>query len=776
MKHPDEKNMSNMDMKHDDHDMSGMDMKHDDHDMTGMDMSHGDHDMSNMNMKHDDHDMSGMDMKHDDHDMAGMDMKHDDHDMSGMDMKHANHDMTGMDMSHGDMMMPGGHMMHMGNMKQKLWVSLCLTVPILIFSPMMGMKMPFTVTGVPGQNWLVLIFGTILFFYGGSPFFSGAKGELADKKPAMMTLITLGISVAYFYSVYATVMNALHPSMHVMDFFWELASLIDIMLIGHIIEMNTVMKAGSAVDSLAKLVPKKAHLETPSGETKDVNVEDLKSEDVVLVKENERVPADGQIVSGTPILDESLLTGESAGVHKHQGDKIVGGSQNQNQSFTMKVTQGDDGGFLAQVQKLVANAQNNKSNTENLANKVAGWLFYAATGIAIVAAIYWTWTRGFSYALPIVVTVLITACPHALGLAIPLVASRMTGLAAKHGLLIQNRNALESINDVKYVMMDKTGTLTEGRFKVQDVTVLDQDYSKSDVLKYAATLEQGSTHPLATGIVEAAGNTTLPTVQDFKNIPGTGVTGSIDGQAMAVVNRNYLDAQGIQVDKAAYLRQTQAGYSVSFLLIDQKAVAMISEGDAVKAGTADFIKTLKKMGYTPVMLTGDNEQAAKKVAGVIGIDLVHAELKPNDKIHYVTKYQKEAGVMMVGDGVNDSPALAQATIGVAIGAGTDVAISAADVILVNSNPTDIIDLIKLAKNTRRKMIENLWWGAGYNIIALPLAAGVLIPLGFRLDPMMGAVLMSLSTIIVAINAMTLRIKQALENYPQGSSLFLSARK
>ncbi|RRG17585.1 copper-translocating P-type ATPase [Weissella viridescens] len=694
-------------------------------------------------------------MKHDDHDMSGMNMKHDNHDMSGMDMKH---DMSGMDMSHGDMMMPGGHMMHMGNMKRKLWVSLILTVPILIFSPMMGMKMPFTVTGVPGQNWLVLILGTILFFYGGSPFFSGAKGELAEKKPAMMTLITLGISVAYFYSVYATVMNALHPSMHVMDFFWELASLIDIMLIGHIIEMNTVMKAGSAVDSLAKLVPKKAHLETKSGETTDVNVEDLKVDDVVLVKENERVPADGQIVSGTPILDESLLTGESAGVHKKQGNKVVGGSQNQNQSFTMKVTQGDDGGFLAQVQKLVANAQNNKSNTENLADKVAGWLFYAATGIAIVAAIYWTWTRGFSYALPIVVTVLITACPHALGLAIPLVASRMTGLAAKHGLLIQNRNALESINDVKYVMMDKTGTLTEGRFKVQAVTVIDQVYTKDDVLKYAAALEQGSTHPLATGIVEATGKTDLPTVQNFKNIPGTGVTGSIGGQAMAVVNRNYLDAQGIQVDQAAYLDQTNAGYSVSFLLIDQKAVAMIAEGDAVKAGTADFIKTLKQMGYTPVMLTGDNQQAAEKVAKVIGIDRVHAELKPNDKIHYVTKYQKEAGVMMVGDGVNDSPALAQATIGVAIGAGTDVAISAADVILVNSNPTDIIDLIKLAKNTRRKMIENLWWGAGYNIIALPLAAGVLIPWGFKLDPMMGAILMSLSTIIVAINAMTLRIK------------------
>lgn len=697
------------------------------------------------------HDMSGMNHEHMGHEHEGMQ-----HDMDGMNHEHMGHDMAGMD--HGDMMMHGGHMMHMGNMKQKLWVSIILTIPIVILSPMMGMNLPFTVTGIPGQNWLVLLLGTVLFFYGGQPFFSGARGELAAKKPAMMTLITLGITVAYFYSVYATVMNALNPSAHIMDFFWELASLIVIMLIGHIVEMNTVMQAGSAVDALAQLVPKSAHRQAHDGSITDVAIDALNNGDLLLVKENESVPADGIVVSGTPVLDESLLTGESAGVAKKQHDTVVGGSQNGNSSFTMQVTQTEQGGFLAQVQALVANAQNHKSDAENLADKVAGWLFYAATAIAIIALVVWTMTRGFTYALPIVVTVLIIACPHALGLAIPLVASRMTGLAAQNGLLIQNRNALESINDVKYVLMDKTGTLTEGQFKVQQVVMFNQHYQQQDVLTLAAALEQGSTHPLATGIVAAAGTSELPKVTQFENIPGTGVTGIINQQQVAIVNKQHLVDHDLAFDATAYQAQAEQGYSVSFVLIEQQVVALIAQGDAIKAGTDAFIHELKSMDYTPVMLTGDNQHAAKKVAEMLGIEHVHAELKPDDKIDFVKQYQQNAGVMMVGDGVNDSPALAQATIGVAIGAGTDVAISAADVILVNSKPTDILNLIKLARNTRKKMIENLWWGAGYNVLALPLAAGILIPWGIKLDPMVGAILMSISTIVVAINAMTLKIK------------------
>lgn len=730
------------------HDVGGMNHEHDgmQHDMGGMNHEQMNHEHEGMQ-----HDMGGMNYEQMNHEHEGMQ-----HDMGGMHHEHMSHDMAGMD--HGDMMMHGGHMMHMGNMKQKLWVSIILTIPIVILSPMMGMNLPFTITGIPGQNWLVLLLGTVLFFYGGQPFFSGARGELAAKKPAMMTLITLGITVAYFYSVYATVMNAINPSAHIMDFFWELASLIVIMLIGHIVEMNTVMQAGSAVDALAQLVPKSAHRQAHDGSITDVAIDALNNGDLLLVKENESVPADGIVVSGTPVLDESLLTGESAGVSKKQHDAVVGGSQNGNSSFTMQVTETEQGGFLAQVQALVANAQNHKSDAENLADKVAGWLFYAATAIAIIALVVWTMTRGFTYALPIVVTVLIIACPHALGLAIPLVASRMTGLAAQNGLLIQNRNALESINDVKYVLMDKTGTLTEGQFKVQQVMMFNQQYQQQEVLTLAAALEQGSTHPLATGIVAAAGTSELPKVAQFENIPGTGVTGIINQQQVAIVNKQYLVDHDLAFDAAAYQTQAEQGYSVSFVLIEQQVVALIAQGDAIKSGTDAFIHELKSMGYTPVMLTGDNQHAAKKVAEMLGIEHVHAELKPDDKIDFVKQYQQNAGVMMVGDGVNDSPALAQATIGVAIGAGTDVAISAADVILVNSKPTDILNLIKLARNTRRKMIENLWWGAGYNVLALPLAAGILIPWGIKLDPMVGAILMSISTIVVAINAMTLKIK------------------
>lgn len=685
----------------------------------------------------------------------------DGHHQMHMDMGNDQHDHHEMHMDMGGdhhMMMHGGQMMDMGDMRKRFWLSLILTVPIVILSPMMGMKLPFTVTGLPGQNWLVLLLGTVLFFYGGQPFFKGAKAELGAKQPAMMTLISLGISVAYFYSLYASVMNAISPQVHMMDFFWELASLIDIMLLGHIIEMNTVMNAGSAVTALANLVPKDAHVKEADGHIVDKPIQDLQVGDLVLVKENERVPADGVIVSGQPTLDESLLTGESVGVSKKPTDDVVGGSQNLNRSFTMKVTKEAGQGFLAQVQQMVAKAQSSKSDTENLADRVAGWLFYAASGTAIIALIVWTMLRGFTFALPIAVTVLVIACPHALGLAIPLVTARMTGLAAQHGLLIQNRNALEDIKQIKYVLMDKTGTLTAGKFKVQAVKSFDPAYNQQELLVLAAALEEGSTHPLAKGILEAAAGKELPTVVNFDNIPGAGVKGVIDGQHYAVLSAAALKQAQIAFDEESYNEAAQAGYSVSFILKEKQVIGQVAEGDAIKPGTPAFIKQLKAMGRVPVMLTGDNEKAALKAAHILGIDHVHAELKPNDKVTFVKHYEAKAGVMMVGDGVNDSPALAAANIGVAIGAGTQVAISAADVVLVDSKPSDILALIHLALHTRTKMIENLWWGAGYNIIALPLAAGVLIPWGIVLSPLMGAVLMSLSTIVVAINAMTLRIK------------------
>lgn len=703
--------------------------------------------------KHDHHHDMSM-HEHSEHQM-NMNEKHMD-----MDMPMAHHDMDHMDhMNHDDMMMHGGHMMHMGNMKRKLIVSLILTVPIILLSPMMGMKMPFTITGIPGQNWLVLLLGSILFFYGGTPFFSGARGELQSRKPAMMTLITMGIVVAYVYSLYATIMNALHPEAMVMDFFWELATLIDIMLIGHIIEMNAVMKAGSAVDGLAALVPKMAHRRHHDDHFMDVAISDLALGDVLLVKENERVPVDGRVLTGMPTLDESLLTGESTGVMKHEGDHVVGGSLNGGASFTMTVAHRSDDGFLAQVQHLVSNAQQNQSHAETLADRVAGWLFYAAMIVGILAFVIWTTLHGFAYALPIAVTVFIIACPHALGLAIPLVVARLTGLAAQNGLLIQNRAALERVNDLRYVLMDKTGTLTEGDFKVQTVNALSEGWTSDDVLRYAAALEQGSSHPLATGILKAAHDLDVPMVMHQTATAGEGVSGMIGDAHYRLVSPTTLPVNIDPQVRDLITTATTTGETVSVLLKHDEPLGIIGLSDAIKPDAQAFIESLHQQNITPVMLTGDNEKAAQRVAAALGIHEVRADLKPADKIELVKTYQANGAVMMIGDGVNDSPALAQADLGVAIGAGTDVAINASDVVLVDSKLADVTTLLELARQAKRKMTQNLWWGAGYNLIAIPLAAGILIPVGFKLDPMVGAILMSLSTIIVAINAMTLKLKK-----------------
>ena len=696
-----------------------------------------------------DEDMKKQTMNHNSHDNHDH-MQHTNHDM---------HDMHDMHMNHGDhdMMMHGGHMMHMGNMKQKLIVSVILTIPIILLSPMMGMALPFTITGIPGQNWLVLVLGSILFFYGGTPFFNGARGELQSKQPAMMTLITMGIVVAYFYSLYATIMNALHPHAMIMDFFWELATLIDIMLLGHLIEMNAVMKAGSAVDALANLVPKAAHRRQHDEHYQDTPIDELDLGDVVLVKENERVPVDGRVLTGMPTLDESLLTGESVGVMKHEGDHVVGGSLNSNTPFTMTVAKQAQDGFLAQVQQLVTRAQQAKTKSETLADRVAGWLFYAATIIGILALVVWTVIHGFAFALPIAVTVFIIACPHALGLAIPLVVARLTGIAAQQGLLIQNRSALEQVNQLRYALMDKTGTLTAGNFKVQQVLTTTDAMTADEILQTAAALEQGSTHPIATSLLQAVTGD-LPTVMHQETIPGAGVTGMIGNDHFALLNMPALHERGIAHDHTMFASLADKGYTVSFLVKHDTVVGVIGLGDAIKDDARQFIADLKAQQITPVMLTGDNEAAAQVIARQLGIEQVHANLKPQDKVALVTQYQQQGGVMMIGDGVNDSPALAQADLGVAIGAGTDVAINAADVVLVHSKPSDVLTLLSLARQAKRKMTQNLWWGAGYNLIALPLAAGILMPIGIRLDPMVGAILMSLSTIVVAINAMTLRLK------------------
>ena len=680
--------------------------------------------------------------QHSSHNHGDMDhSKHDHNEMEHSQMDHSKMNHSAMDHSEMD---HGGHMMHMGDMSKKLKVAIILTIPLLLISPIAG----FTILKFPGSEILQLILGTIIFFYSGTPFFSGAKGELKSRKPAMMMLITMGITVAYTYSVYATIMS-LNGHMG-MNFWFELATLIVIMLIGHLIEMKAIMGAGDALKDLASLVPKKAHLK--SG--KDVELSELKVGDLLLVKENERIPADGLILSEA-FVDESMITGESRAVNKKTNDLVYGGSLNQNQPFEMKVTTLGKDSFLNQVAELVKKAQAQKSNLENMADRVAGYLFYAALIVGIFSLIFWTISSNFSFALLLAVSVFVIACPHALGLAVPLVVSRLTSISAKNGLLIQNRTSLEKINTIKYALMDKTGTLTDGNFIVRNVINFTDE---TDILQIMAALEGSSTHPIAQSIVSAAKPLENLKVEAVENIPGVGIKGQVNQNFYQIVNYKYLRENQLSYDEQKIAQYLDLGLTVSFLINEQQDVlGFIALGDSPKADAKAFINGLLAQGITPVMLTGDNKETAQKIASALNIPEFRAELKPEDKAEIVKEYQKKAGVLFIGDGVNDSPALATATIGFAIGAGTSVAISTADVVLVNSNPSDVLDMINISKRMLRKMKQNLWFGAGYNIIAIPVAAGILYPFtGIYIDPLIAAVLMSISTVIVAINAMGLR--------------------
>ena len=678
-------------------------------------------------------------------------------DMSQMDMHHG--DMSHMDMDHG-----GGHMMHMGNLKQKFWVSLIVMIPVLLLSQFMGMNIHLGALQLPivfpGSDWLVLILSSFLFFYGGWPFLTGAKSELQQRQPAMMTLIAMGITVAYGYSLYAFVMNHfIAPNGMVMDFFWELATLIVIMLLGHWIEMNAVMAAGNAVEKLAALLPSQAHV-VHGDHVMDMPLAEVQVGTRLRVLAGEQMPADGQIVSGSSSVNESLVTGEAKAIHKAEGDRVIGGSVNGDGVIEIKVTGTGESGYLSQVMKLVQSAQANKSKAEGMADKVAGWLFYAALAVGILAFFIWL-SDGAAIAFERMVTVFIIACPHALGLAIPLVIARSTSIGATNGLLIRNRQALETAKHAKFILMDKTGTLTEGKFTVAK-TVAFANHDEAQVLALMAALESHSEHPLATGIKAAAKEQQLnvPAAQNVQVLKGIGLQGEVDGQAYTIVNARYLKDHQLSYDQAQADQLAAAGNSLSFLLQKDQVLGMVAEGDQLKPSSKPFVAALKRQGITPVMLTGDNHETAKKVADQLGLTDFQAELKPEDKVAQVKAYQQRGVVMMVGDGVNDAPSLAQADIGVAIGAGTDVAIDTADVVLVHSDPADILNFLSLAKATNRKMVQNLWWGAGYNILAIPLAAGILAPIGFILSPAVGAAIMSLSTIVVALNAMTLHLKRA----------------
>ncbi|KFN90505.1 heavy metal translocating P-type ATPase [Tetragenococcus muriaticus] len=673
--------------------------------------------------------------------------QHTDHSSMDHDHDHSGH--SGMD-----------HSMHMGNLKPKFFISLVLTIPIILMSPMMGMDLPFQFQ-FAGSEWIVLILATILFFYGGQPFLQGAKMELSSKEPAMMTLISLGITVAYIYSLYAFVMNNFVPQAdHVMDFFWELATLIVIMLLGHWVEMNAVSNAGSALEEMAQLLPNTAHIVDDNGDTKDISLQEVQEGQHVLIKAGEKIPTDGTVLKGTTSVNEAMVTGEAKDVEKEQKDTVIGGSVNGSGTITVEVTGTGESGYLSQVMTLVENAQNEKSRVETLSDKVAKWLFYVALAAGILAFIGWLITSDLSTAFERMVTVLIIACPHALGLAIPLVIARSTSLGAKNGLLLQNREALETAKSADVILMDKTGTLTEGNFAVNNYRSFSEDYTADQVLTYISALEQNSSHPLAIGILNKAEELSLdiPEASDVENLPGVGLKGTVDGKNIKVASVSYLNKQSIDYDKNNFDELSKQGNSVSFLLIDEQNIGLVAQGDQIKPAAKSMVQSLKDQNIDPVMLTGDNQQVAQAVAKELGIDDVHAELMPEDKEKMVKDYRDNGQVvMMVGDGVNDAPSLARADIGIAIGAGTDVAIDSADIILVKSDPSDIIHFLTLAKRTQRKMVQNIWWGAGYNIVAIPLAAGVLAPIGIILSPAVGAIVMSLSTIIVAINAMLLKI-------------------
>ncbi|WP_420022123.1 copper-translocating P-type ATPase [Candidatus Enterococcus huntleyi] len=717
-------------MGHMDHSMHNMTPNHENH------MNHHTHDMNNMDHDKQDHTMH---MAHGSHDMAGIDHMH---------MDHSGHDMGGMD-----------HSMHMGNFKQKFWLSLIIAIPIIILSPMMGITLPFQFT-FPGSEWLVLALATFLFFYGGQPFLSGAKMELQQKSPAMMTLIAMGISVSYIYSLYAFVINNFTNQPHVMDFFWELATLIVIMLLGHWIEMSAVSNASNALQKLAELLPDTVKRINQAGQEEEISLQEVATGDVLIVRSGDKMPTDGQIIKGQTTVDESAVTGESKGVKKNTGDSVIGGSVNGNGMIQIKVTGTGENGYLAQVMEMVKQAQSEKSKLESLSDKVAKWLFYIALLAGILAFVIWWLVTDLPTALDRMVTVFVIACPHALGLAIPLVIARSTSIAAKNGLLLKNRNALEQANQMDVIMLDKTGTLTEGKFTVTGLELFSSDYTKTQAFSYIGALEANANHPLAIGIMTYLKEQAIEVyaAHDLTSLSGIGLEGTVQDKTVRIVNEAEVLRQNYSFDTSVAEKYKAQGNTISYLVIDQELVALLALGDEIKPEAKRFIHSLKENGIQPVMLTGDNKTAAAAVASYLGIETFYGELLPDDKEKIVRKYLDEGKrVMMVGDGINDAPSLARATVGMAIGAGTDVAIDSADVVLTNSNPEDILHFLNLSKQTRKKMIQNLWWGAGYNLFAIPLAAGVLAPIGILLNPAVGAILMSLSTIVVAINAMLLKI-------------------
>ena len=643
--------------------------------------------------------------------------------------------------------------------KRRFFVSLLITVPVLALSPMIQTFFGFDLV-FPGSSYLLFALSTLVYFYGGWPFLKGLKREISERGPGMMTLIGVAISVAYFYS------SAVVFGLAGKFFFWELVTLVDIMLLGHWVEMRSVMGASRALEELAKVMPSEAHL-LRDGQVEEVEIASLKKGDRVMVRPGEKVPVDGTVLEGKSSVNESLLTGESKPVGKMEGSRVIGGSMNGEGSLVVEVGKTGKETYLSTVIALVTSAQESRSKTQDLANRAAFFLTVIALSVGAITFAAWIYYgRDVVFAIERGVTVMVITCPHALGLAIPLVVAVSTSLAAKSGLLIRERRSFERAREIEAVVFDKTGTLTRGEFGVTEVIPLvgvgevgKVGEAEMEVLRLAASLEASSEHSIARGVVKGAedrGISTAP-ADEFQSMPGKGVLGVVDGRRLKVVSPGYLEEAGIELDDERVRAAEEGGKTVVFLLEDETPLGALALGDSVRPESKEAVERLKSMGVKCMMLTGDNRYVAEEVSRDLGLDEFFAEVLPHQKAEKIREVQERYTVAMVGDGVNDAPALAQADVGIAIGAGTDVAVETADIILVRNDPRDVVTIIRLSKKTYSKMFQNLLWATGYNAFAIPLAAGVLYSYGILLSPALGAVLMSMSTVIVAVNAKLLKM-------------------
>ncbi|MEO6068958.1 MAG: heavy metal translocating P-type ATPase [Chitinophagaceae bacterium] len=633
----------------------------------------------------------------------------------------------------------------------RFYICLTLTIPVLLLSPMIQQWIGFDLR-FAGDSYVLLLLGCIIYFYGGMPFFKGMVSEIKDKSIGMMTLVALAISVAFFYSV------AVVFGLKGMDFFWELATLIDIMLLGHWLEMRSTMAASNALQSLVALLPSVVHVER-SGAVTDIDVKDLKKDEIAVIKPGEKIPADGLVTEGKSYVNESMLTGESIPVKKEKDAKVIAGAINGDGALKIKVTGTGADSYLNKVITLVLSAQSSKSNTQNLADKVAKWLTVISLVVGVTTFIVWYIHHDLAFALERMVTVMVTSCPHALGVAIPLVVAISTTASAMHGLLIRNRTAFESARNLTTIIFDKTGTLTKGSHEVQKVISQSNSYTADEILQYVAAIQQQSEHYIARGIGRKLKekNLQLWPSSDFKYMQGIGVSGVVNGKKVVAAGPNYFSQEKQQLPKIPD-EIDQSIETISYVLIDGQLAGFITLADTIRETAAEAIAQLKSMNIKSYLLTGDNEKIAATVAAKLKMDGYFANVLPHEKLEKIKEFQQKGEmVAMTGDGVNDAPALAQADVGIAVGSGTDVAAETADIILVNSDPKDVVQMIQFGRKTYSKMIQNLAWAVGYNVIAIPLAAGVLYPT-FMLSPAMGAVLMSLSTVIVAINAKMLKLK------------------